>query len=180
MPTGERFTLHLENKREAFDGMRAYHTSEIAHKQDAITIFKTILTTTVVIYGGLISTYISTQFSSSIANLMAAIAFLLILILSSITVITTSRKIDRDHDRYEEYKSEYMIERQILGIDEDYSGADEKSQAHLLSKRERTGVGHKYTKHSLRGFGIVIQAVALIGMIIVLVLTQSPEQAIEH
>ena len=50
---------HEANKREAFDGMRAYHQSEIAHKKDAIDIIKAILATTVVIFIGLVSAVFS-------------------------------------------------------------------------------------------------------------------------
>ena len=47
-----------------FDGMRAYHQSEIAHKKDAIDILKSILTTTILIDGALISTIISKNVGS--------------------------------------------------------------------------------------------------------------------
>ena len=63
-PVGHRRTLwmnvsdldtHRSNKREAFDGMRAYHQGELSQKNDCIEILKAILTVSLLAYGGLLA-----------------------------------------------------------------------------------------------------------------------------
>ena len=87
-------SVHKANMRQAFDGMRAYHNSEIAHKKDAIEILKTILTTTVLVYGGLVGLVVSRQIDGYIASVASIVLILCVFLAVYFIAHITNIKID--------------------------------------------------------------------------------------
>src|SRR5690606_39857689 len=71
-----KIETHQQNKREAFDGMRAYHQSEILHKGHAIEVLKTILTAILTIYVGLAASAVSGQIEKKVIIGTAIIVFI--------------------------------------------------------------------------------------------------------
>lgn len=157
--------VHEANKREAFDGMRAYHQSEIAHKKDAIEILKAVLATTVIIYGGLLSAVMTVKIYPDTA-LYAAIAIAAMVgIASSLIVGITNRKIDEDNKRYRKYREEYVLERRLIGLEKDLRASGYISAWNEEHDPNRTGYHH--TKNILRALGWIIFVVAVVGVFFV-------------
>jgi hypothetical protein len=153
---------HEANKREAFDGMRAYHQSEISHKQDAITILQTLLTSTILIYGGLIGAIIARELDPDFG--LAAGVFLVLLIGAAVILVVaiTNKKIDADNGRYRQFRSEYLAERHLLGLDDDLKG-----DASAWSKPTAAVGGYHHTKAILRVFGGLVVGASIVGAIAV-------------
>ena len=108
---------HRSNKREAFDGMRAYHQSELSQKNDCIEILKAILTVSLLAYGGLLAIVHGRQLditsgepglsSSSPSPASRSLGRY---------CRATNAKIEQDNARYRKYQDEYKLERQALKL----------------------------------------------------------------
>ncbi len=153
---------HLQNKRECFDGMRAYHQSEIAHKKDTIEILKSILTTIVLVYGAIIGAIITKSIES--VALVVVSFFTLILIAISVLSITyvTNNKIDKDNARYRKYEEEYVIERQIIGLESELLKLNHES-VWIDKTKDKNKTGYHHTKLILWVFSVIIILVSLVG-----------------
>jgi hypothetical protein len=153
-------SLHEQNKREAFDGMRAYHQSEIAHKGHTVEVIKTLLTVIVTAYGGLIW-LIGTNKISRCQAITVAILFLPAVAAVVLHVIyATNRKIDKDHDSYESHRAEYIAERFLLEIDSHFCC---KYKTHWQPRPKDAATGYSYTKRLNWALGGIILAAAAIG-----------------
>ncbi|MCW8092123.1 hypothetical protein [Alteromonas sp. ASW11-130] len=153
--------VHEANKREAFDGMRAYHQSEIAHKKDAVDILKAILTTTIVLYGGVLSVVISGNIDNSYAIYTGWTLVVLIGLSVALVVGVTNRKIDEDNKRYRKYRDEYVLERKLLGLESDL--LNENYTSAWIEEHYPTKTGYHHTKNILRVFAAMIFFVSLVG-----------------
>lgn len=158
-------TVHEANKREAFDGMRAYHQSEIAHKKDAVDILKAILTTTIILYGGVLSVAISGKIGVLYAIYTGWTLAVLIGLSVSLVVGVTNRKIDEDNKRYRKYRDEYVLERKLLGLESDLS--KEKYTSAWVEEHDPTKTGYHHTKNILRVFAGMIFLVAIVGSVFI-------------
>ena len=77
--------IHLQNYRMAFDAMRAYHTSEVQHKRDGISVLNAFLASMIPVFGGVIYYIFSDEVSFLIALLMIGlICFIYYLFLPNI------------------------------------------------------------------------------------------------
>jgi hypothetical protein len=163
---GSTRTAHESNKREAFDGMRAYHQSEISHKKDAIDILKTLLTTVVLLFAGLVAAaYKQIAPSDSVIYLAWGLAGLNILAALA-TTLTTNMKITQDNKRYSAYTLEYKIERDIIGLEDDLKAYNHQSKW-IEEKPGKNKSGYHYTKLILTWFAITVSMIGVAGAILV-------------
>lgn len=164
LPTDDmpRRQTHEANKREAYDGMRAYHESEIAHKKDAIDIIKTILTTTVILFAGLVGSATTEKIAIELALITSWIIAILVGIATSTIVLFTNRKIDQDNRRYRKYRDEYVKERELIGLEGDLRESGYTSAWVEPQIPERTGYHH--TKNIIRAFATIVFVIALVGV----------------
>lgn len=153
-------SLHEQNKREAFDGMRAYHQSEIAHKGHTVEVIKTLLTVVVSAYGGLIALIVSGKVSRCNGVAAAVMFFACVAIVVYYVVRETNLKIDEDHNRYEDHRSEYLAERRLLQID---SAFDNAYKTHWQTRAKDSPTGYSLTKRLNRALGAIVVAAAAIG-----------------
>ena len=159
-------SVHEQNKREAFDGMRAYHQSEISHKKDAIDILKTYLTTIVIIYAGLVAGISGKIIDNTYIILLGWAVALLNGLACWLIVRTTNFKIDSDNRKYKQYRDEYVVERSIIGLDDDLTAHGHTS--HWIETTDTPPLsGYNYTKKIINWFGITIAAVGLFGAIVI-------------
>lgn len=160
-----RRTTHELNKKEAFDGMRAYHQSELSHKKDAIEILKTLLTSCILIFTGLLAS-VYAGLAKTEYILYLAIAITGITGLACFLIVwTTNRKIEQDNGRYRKYLAEYVVERDILALEDDLKAAGHTSTWVMPSNPDKSGF--HYTKLILRWFGWIIFMIAIAGSVIV-------------
>jgi hypothetical protein len=158
--------IHKLNKREAFDGMRAYHQSEIFHKKDCIDILKSILTSTLAVYGSIIGLAYSEKIQYNQALSTACIILFFTMTAVFGVVWSTNKKIDQDNMRYGKYRDEYKLERLMLRLEEDMwerSYISAWFEPHDVRK-----TGYHHTKVILRCFGWLIIGSASIGTMLVL------------
>ncbi len=159
-------SVHEQNKREAFDGMRAYHQSEISHKKDAIDILKTYLTTVVIIYAGLVAGITGKIIDNNYIVLLGWAVALLNGIACWAIIRSTNFKIDKDNRKYNQYRDEYIVERAITGLENDLK--EHGHVSHWIEAQEEPVIsGYNYTKKIINWFGITIVAVGLFGAIVI-------------
>ena len=99
---GDCIKVLESNKKEMFEGMRAYHVSEREHKRDAMAIFAATLTT----FGAVFAGVVAKEPKHPICVMAIASAIVLFVIWR--TAVSTLRKIDADHNSYATYGSEYV------------------------------------------------------------------------
>jgi Ca2+/Na+ antiporter len=162
--------LHEQNKREAFDGMRAYHQSEIAHKGHTVEVIKTLLTVVVSAYGGLVALILGGKVSRCNGVAAAAVFFVCVAIVVFYVVRETNKKIDKDHDSYENHRSEYLAERRLLDID---SAFGNEYTTHWQPRAKDSPTGYSFTKRLTRALGWIVVGAALIGTILAVVASLS-------
>lgn len=158
-------TAHEQNKREAFDGMRAYHQSEIAHKKDAIDILKTILTSSLSLFTGLLATVFVAKIDTTYILYVSWIVTALVGVAAWNIVHSTNRKIDQDHARYQKYAQEYTLERRIIGLEDDLEKQGHTSAWVAVTQGGKSGYHH--TKNILTGLGWIVFMVAFVASVII-------------
>jgi uncharacterized membrane protein YeiB len=161
------------NKKEAFDGMRAYHQSEIAHKKDAIDLLKQILVSGALIYTGLIAALFTNKVPK---EAIVALSYVLTLIVGLAVfhiVVPTNKKIEQDHKRYIKYAQEYIITRQIMGIEKDLI---EHGFVSVWTKYQiNTKSGYSFTKRIVTTFGFIVFFIALFATLVIYVAAKIPD-----
>jgi hypothetical protein len=163
---------HRANKREAFDGMRAYHQSELSHKKDCIDILKAILTTMLVAFGGILAVVHSKQLDFDLARSASLLLLCFVALSVAGTVWATNTKISQDNARYRRYQSEYRLERLALKLEEDlWSEGFTSAWFEPLNSYKS---GYHYTKIILRVFGLLIVSAAVLATLVVYGLTAGP------
>lgn len=148
----------IQHKRESFDGMRAYHTSEINHKQHTIDILKTVIVPVIAFYGGLITYSVSNhpKLWPVVAIGVGVVAFVWWFTDSLVT--ETCKKIDRDHLVYNKHRADYV----------DALGKLNLMSTHwdLLTEKEDGETGYAFTKKIIREFRWLIVGLAITGSIL--------------
>jgi hypothetical protein len=143
-PAGSPQGIHLENYRMAFDAMRAYHVSEIEHKKDMVSILNGILVSIVTVYAGIFVFILSdaTKFDSTAKY----IAFWGIFVMAGLywgllhrLMRECANKIKGDNNRYEKFRNECTIEREILGLQEYYKSNHTVKDLYWQKIPETTG-----------------------------------------
>jgi hypothetical protein len=155
---------HEQNKREAFDAMRAYHQSEIAHKAHTVEVIKTLLTVVVGAYGGLIALILKAELAPSYAQATAALLLLGVSGTVLYVVCKTNEKIEADHQAYEAHRAEYLAERQLLKIDEVFAPIG--YQTHWRPRDVDHPSGYSFTKRITVALGWIVVLAAILGAIL--------------
>jgi|ERR1700761_5114687 len=174
---------HEANKKEAFEGMRAYHCSEIDHKKDAISIFQTLITSIIVIFTGLIAgIYNQQDINSSDVCWLAITISLIVAVCSTTITYLTNKKITKDNNRYNIYVLEYISEREIIGLEKDLIAAGHESEwfsiaqkikeerAKAIEENRKVAIhksGYSHTKLILCGLNIIVCLIGFSGVMIV-------------
>lgn len=172
--------IHIAHKREAFDGMRANQDAEIAHAQDAIGVLKTILQTTILIFGGVIGSFITTSTTVNPTSYLICSALISLLIIGIALHFrrATDKKIDQNNSKYVLHREEYHHARTILGIAPFEFDIDAYNKAHNKSPYIPGG-GYKFTKRILNSFTWIVIITALIGTGIVWLAIDEKNNSIE-
>jgi hypothetical protein len=127
------------NKREMFDGMRAYHESEINHSRHAITILLAIA-------GAAGAIVLAVLFPEKTSEHLTEIAWglaIVVAVLSLTVAFTTHLKIGSDHETYKAYGREYVLTSQLLGFFEEVEIEGDKTR---LKANRNIGQGKGYRK----------------------------------
>lgn len=146
-----RFEL-CEHKRELFDLMRAYHTSEISHVGHGITILLAILAASISAIG-LYLTY-----PMVLPPPWKCIVFFLIAASSILVTIFTQKKIDADHERYMEYRRSYERLVEHMG----FTNLILKGEAIIIVPFKESN-GAKVTKDSFYVLSCIVLFSAILG-----------------
>ncbi len=172
--------IHIAHKREAFDGMRANQDAEIAHAQDAIGVLKTILQTTIIIFGGVIGSFITTSTKVNPTSYLICSGMISLLIIGIALHFrrATSKKIDQSNSKYVIHREEYAHESALLNIapfefDINAYNKEHKKAAYV------PGGGYKFTKKILNSFTWIVVITALIGTGIVWLAIKEKNNSIE-
>lgn len=107
---------HLAHKRESFDGMRAYHMSEIHHKQDAVKFLGGLVASAFATYGGILVLVSGGHMQGWAALVLSVLVGVAIAYLAGSVVSVTNKKFISDNSRYEDFRRDYIAEWKILGI----------------------------------------------------------------
>jgi hypothetical protein len=128
-----------ENKREMFDGMRAYHQSEISHTNHAITML-------LAISGAAGAVVLAILFPQVTPNHVPEIAWGLWVVTSALAMnvaVTAHVKISSDHKVYAGFGDEYVRTCELLGF---YECAEGSKKEIGLKKNRHIGQGKGYRK----------------------------------
>ena len=142
-----KVSSHELNKREMFDGMRAYHESELSHKRDCINLYRSIFTGTIAAYAAVLGSIFSETLKLDNVELLAVSIFLIISSVTVILAIATNKKLAKDHSGYQRYLSEYSKECEYLGLRSTFITVENKSEAiKKIPLNPIAGPGYKYTQ----------------------------------
>lgn len=158
MPTEE---ILRENKRECFDGMRAYHQSEISHANHAITMLLAMA-------AAIGAVVVAILFPDSPPDHVREIAwglFGVVVILGGTIAATAHIKISGDHAVYANFGAEYVKTSERLGLYERSSTTKDEKPIELDAiKTNRAigqGTGYKLTQRIIWAFAGVLAALSL-------------------
>jgi hypothetical protein len=143
-----------ENKREMFDGMRAYHQSEINHSNHAITMLLAIA-------GAAGAGILAVLFPEKTSEHLTEIAwglFVVVSVFSFTIAITTHLKISSDHKTYETYGQEYVKTSRLLGFFED---VQIKGISTKIKTNDKTGKGQGYRKTQIIIWSFAVELILL-------------------
>lgn len=149
--TDQQLQVHLQNKDETFRAMRAYHQSEIDHKKDAVEILKSILTASILVYGGLFGLLLKDNISVNIVQLAGFTTIWINSFIAFNIVLKTNKKIREDNIQYCLHFFEYRKEREILGLDSDLLHNGFESKSHFYQKDYKT-LGFKECEEKCKDF----------------------------
>ncbi|MEQ1544987.1 hypothetical protein [Methyloglobulus sp.] len=166
-----KIETHQQNKREAFDGMRAYHQSEISHKSHAIDVLKTIMTAILTIYAGLVVSVVTGKLASIVIIVTSILVCLATAICGHAIVWATNKKIDQDNTKYEGFRDEYKTERRILCLEEELQKAGCASA--WIQSQDRKKSGYSTTKLILNIFAWSLTFVATIATVFVFLIAST-------
>lgn len=151
-----------ENKREMFDGMRAYHESEIQHANHAITMLLAISGAV----GAVVLTMLSPQDAPKHMSLVAWWLFFVTLTFSIIIALSAHIKINADHSRYADFGREYVKTSILLGFYEkqvELNDNGTKKQEYLkISQTIGQGTGYQLTQGIIWAFACMLIVVTFL------------------
>lgn len=139
-----------ENKREMFDGMRAYHQSEISHANHAITMLLAISAAAGAVVLAILFPQTTPNHVLEIAWGLWAVVSLLALTIA----ITAHIKISGDHKVYARFGKEYVDTCDRLGF---YSTDALGNETGLKTDRNiGQGTGYRKTQAIIWAFAVVL------------------------
>ncbi|KAF5419393.1 MAG: hypothetical protein C5S44_11155 [Candidatus Methanocomedens sp.] len=142
------------NKREMFDGMRAYHQSEISHTNHTITML-------LAVSGAAGAVVLAILFPQTTPSHVSEIAWSLWITVSvlAVTIAGTAHvKISSDHEVYASFGAEYVKTCEMLGFYEKnvpIDGSDQKTSI-KTNKNIGQGKGYRRTQHIIWSFAIML------------------------
>lgn len=152
----------LENAaKEAFEGMRAYHRSEIDHKRDAIAVLTTMLAGN----GGLVAAgFGALDHADKIGwwpiALVASLVFLTTVLLVRRIVAATNDKIEADGRRYQEFKAQSISAKRLLGL---YAPITTEHGVETVLSEPQPSFGKAKTQRILDTFFQLVVIFSLVG-----------------
>ena len=138
-PTASDLT---ENKREMFDGMRAYHQSEIGHANHAITML-------LAISGAAGAVVLAILFPEVPPKHVSEIAWGLWLVVSALAIViavSAHLKISSDHEVYARFGAEYVRTSELLGFYDDNVSPNGSGPQTIIKTSKNVGQGRGYRK----------------------------------
>lgn len=146
---------------EAFQGMRAYHRSEIDHKRDAITVLTTVLAGN----GGLVAAgFGGLENAAKIGWApmlgVAVVVFLATAFLTIRIARETNAKIVADGDRYKEFKAQSIAAKTLLGL---YAEITTEHGTETVLKPAQPGLGQAKTQRILDAFVLLVVIFSFVG-----------------
>ncbi len=145
-----------ESKRELFDGMRAYHESEISHANHAITMLLAVAAGA----GAVVLAILFPQTASPHQNEIAWGLFVVVAVLSVSIAGTAHFKIGADHKIYVNFGAEYVKTSELLG----FYAAIQIGNTHEALKKSRAigqGTGYRKTQAIIWVFAGVVSTLTL-------------------
>jgi hypothetical protein len=181
---------HRSNYRIAFDAMRAYHSSEIEHKKDMITILNGVLTSIITVFAGIFYFILSKDFDYLLLpedQLYLRIIFYILFIVVPLLYIylieelkrINVQKINGDNDTYEKFRRECQFERDALELTEYFKNKNpeegviywELDSAPLIKPPEdRSGSGYNKTIGIINTYSKLIEFIVIYLAIIAITL----------
>lgn len=160
MAPDQRTTLENAAK-EAFEGMRAYHRSEIDHKRDAIAIITTVLAGN----GGLVAAGFGALGRASgigwtIIAGVAVLVFTATVVLVQQIMTATQKKIEADGLRYQEFKAQSIAAKRLLGL---YKPITTEHGTETVLKEPMPSAGKAKTQRILDVFFQLVIVFSLVG-----------------
>ncbi len=134
----------LDNKRELFDGMRAYQQSEQVYIKNAVTMLLFI--------SGVVGSFmVKVLLEDSVADRTATvwILFVVNLLLSFFVSFITHIKVKSDHHIYANFGEEYVRTCRALGF------YDQESPVIKRSEKIGSGKGYQYSLFVIWGFSFL-------------------------
>jgi hypothetical protein len=128
-----------ENKREMFDGMRAYHLSEISHANHAITMLLGVAAAA----GAVALAFLFPQQPVVHAHIILWGLAAVVAVVCSTIALTTCIKIGADHEIYANYGTEYVKTSVLLGF---YDPVEIEGASTLLKLSREIGKNRGYRK----------------------------------
>jgi hypothetical protein len=144
------------NKREMFDGMRAYHDSEIRHANHAITIIMAIAGAGAAVAAAML-------FADRPSKHVEAIAwglFAMVLVFSGTIALTTHLKISSDHAVFARFGAEYRRTSRMLGLFEAVT-IDGKPDRVKVDREIGRGTGYRRTQAVIWLLAALVSSFAL-------------------
>jgi hypothetical protein len=152
--------IHLTNYRLAFDAMRAYHSSEIEHKKDMISILNGIFVSIITVFAGIAYFILAKDYdkyhSFILLFILAVTALYIIMILRLKS--RSIAKIASDNTRYEQFREECRKEREYLQLNTFFSpDATYWEMPSIL----REGTGHEVTQGIVGDYSTVLISIII-------------------
>lgn len=151
-----------DNKREMFDGMRAYHESEIHHANHAITMLLAISAAV----GAVVLAMLSEQVTPKHVPVIAWGLFFVTLAFSITIALSAHIKINADHNVYANFGREYVKTSILLGFYEKqvelYENGSKKQEPLKISQAIGQGKGYRFTQGIIWAFASVLIIMALL------------------
>lgn len=147
--------IHLTNYRLAFDAMRAYHTSEIEHKKDMISILNGIFVSIITVFAGIayfIVTKDFTKYHTFIFGFIMVVAVLYIIMIWWLKS-GSNAKIASDNARYEQFREECRKEREYLQLNAFLSQGTTYWE---MPSVFRDGAGHAITQSTVGDYCTIL------------------------
>jgi hypothetical protein len=151
-----------ENKREMFDGMRAYHESEIRHANHAITMLLAIAAAV----GAVVLAMLFPQHTPKHISEIAWGLFFITFAFSIAIAVSAHIKITADHRVYASFGREYVKTSTLLGFYKKQVTLDKngkkKKEPLKVSQTIGQGTGYRLTQAVIWAFTGVLIVVTLL------------------
>ncbi|PTQ80741.1 hypothetical protein C8R28_10364 [Nitrosomonas ureae] len=146
-----------ENKREMFDGMRAYHQSEISHAHHAITMLLAISAAA----GAVVLAILFPQITPKHVQEIAWGLWVVVSIFAVTVAWTAHIKISSDHQIYARFGAEYVKTCELLGFYDPVEWSAQKTSI-KTDKKIGQGKGYRKTQAIIWSFAAALIALTLL------------------